>query len=236
MTLVETKNLNGGYGDLKVLFGIDFHILEQETVAIIGSNGAGKSTFLKFLAGQNTAARNMIWLNGDDVGGLQAEEIAKLGVSMVPEGRKLFPRLSVIENIEIGTNVGRSGFWSVSKVLELFPIIAQKRNALPSTLSGGQQQMVAIARALVSNASLLLLDEISLGLAPVTINDLYKVFPEIKAGGASIIVVEQNIEKALSVADRFYCIRKGAVSLTGKCESASRSEIKTAYFGDYQSD
>jgi branched-chain amino acid transport system ATP-binding protein len=233
MTLLETKKLSGGYGDLKVLFDVDFKIDDQETVAIIGSNGAGKSTLLKFIVGQNTANTDMVWFEGSDIGGLPAEEIAKRGISMVPEGRKLFPRLTVLENVEIGANTRRQGFWTLKKVLDLFPIVAEKRNALPNTLSGGQQQMVAIARALLSNAKLLLFDEISLGLAPVIISDLYKIFPQIRAAGASVVVVEQNIEKALSVADRFYCMRKGTISLSGKCDNASRSEIKTAYFGEY---
>jgi branched-chain amino acid transport system ATP-binding protein len=173
----------------------------------------------------------MVFFAGAGIGGSAPELIARAGISLVPEGRKLFPRLTVRENLEIGGNSGRKGHWTLQSVYELFPVLQERQDAMPNMLSGGQQQMVAIGRALMSNAKLLLFDEVSLGLAPVMIKDLYKVFPRIKQSGAAIILVEQNIQQALAVADRFYCFQKGRVSLEGTPGSASQNDIKTAYFG-----
>lgn len=231
MSILECNNLIAKYGDFQALFGIDFHLDEGETVAIIGSNGAGKSTFLKSITGLISVDANSIKLNNKNVGGIEADEIAKLGIAMVPEGRKLFPSLTVEENLLIGKESQREGKWTLEKIYEIFPILKERRLSPGTALSGGQQQMVAIGRGLMSNPKVLLCDEISLGLAPVIVKDIYAIFPEIKKEGISIVIVEQDINQALKVSDRVYCFQEGKVSLQGKPSELSHDEISQAYFG-----
>ena len=231
MSILECKNLIAKYGDFQALFGIDFHLEEGETVAIIGSNGAGKSTFLKSITGLISVDKESIVLNKVKIGGVEADEIAKLGIAMVPEGRKLFASLSVEENLLIGGETKREGVWNLEKVYEVFPILKERRNSPGTALSGGQQQMVAIGRALMSNPKVLLCDEISLGLAPVIVKDIYAIFPQIKSQGISIVIVEQDINQALKVSDRVYCFQEGHVSLQGNPNELSRDQISQAYFG-----
>ncbi|KAB7883143.1 ABC transporter ATP-binding protein [Poseidonibacter ostreae] len=231
MSILECNNLIAKYGDFQALFGIDFHLDEGETVAIIGSNGAGKSTFLKSITGLISVDTTSIKLNNKDIGGVEADEIAKLGISMVPEGRKLFPSLTVEENLLIGKESQREGKWTLEKIYEIFPILKERRLSPGTALSGGQQQMVAIGRGLMSNPKVLLCDEISLGLAPVIVKDIYAIFPEIKKEGISIVIVEQDINQALKVSDRVYCFQEGKVSLQGKPSDLTHDEISQAYFG-----
>lgn len=232
MALLQTHNLTAHYGDFQALFGVDIELEKAETIAIIGANGAGKTTLMRSIAGVLRNAAQAVTLDGTAIGTKPADEIMAQGIAMVPEGRKLFPSLTVEENLMIGT-YGRKtgGYWTLETVYELFPILRERR-ALPSTaLSGGQQQMVAIGRALMSNPRVLLCDEISLGLAPVVIKDIYKAVPTIKAAGASLIVVEQDIAQAIAVADRVYCMMEGRVTLSGTPGSLSRHTIHNAYFG-----
>ena len=232
MPLLSVENLDAFYGDFQALFGISAAIVSGETVAIIGSNGAGKSTFLKAITGMLSSAREAIRFEGVAIGGLPAPDIMKRGIAMVPEGRKLFPSLSVEENLLIG-GYGRtgSGRWSLKTLYELFPILGERRSNPSMSLSGGQQQMVAIGRALMSNPRVLLCDEISLGLAPVVIKDIYAAFPRIRAAGASIAVVEQDIGQALKVSDRVYCMMEGRITLSGVPAALTREAIHSAYFG-----
>ena len=232
MPILETRGLTARYGDFQALFGVDLRLDEGETLAIIGANGAGKTTLMRALAGVLPSAPGMVHLAGRPVGGLSADQIMPLGLAMVPEGRKLFPSLSVEENLLIGT-YGRkkSGHWTLNTVYDLFPILRERRNSPGTALSGGQQQMVAIGRALMSNPRVLLCDEISLGLAPVVIKDIYAAVPAIKAAGASLVVVEQDIAQAMAVADRVYCMMEGRITLSGTPESLSREAIHDAYFG-----
>lgn len=229
--VLQTRGLTAHYGDFQALFGIDFEIHKGETVAIIGSNGAGKSTFLRSITGMlNTTGQDIAFL-GRPVGGMAAHELVKHGLAMVPEGRRLFPSLTVEENLLIG-GYGRSGpEWTLDKIYDLFPILSERRHHGGTELSGGQQQMVAIGRALMSNPKLLLCDEISLGLAPIVIKDIYEAVPKIKAHGATIVVVEQDVNQAMAVADRVYCFQEGRVSLTGKPGDLTREQISAAYFG-----
>ncbi len=232
MALLETKGLTAFYRDFQALFGVDVMLDKGETVAIIGANGAGKTTLLRSIAGVLANHPDQVFFQGRPIGAMASADVVALGIAMVPEGRKLFPSLSVEENLLIG-RYGRAvgGAWSLASVYELFPILKERRNSPATALSGGQQQMVAIGRALMSNPRVLLCDEISLGLAPVVIKDIYAAFPKIRAAGASIVIVEQDISQALKVADRVYCLMEGRVTLTGIPASISREAIHMAYFG-----
>jgi branched-chain amino acid transport system ATP-binding protein len=232
MALLSTHNLTAHYGDFQALFGVDISLEEGETIAIIGANGAGKTTLMRSIAGVLINDRETVAFDGGAIGNATADAIMAMGVAMVPEGRRLFPSLSVEENLLIGT-YGRKngGHWNLDTVYDLFPILKERRNNPGTALSGGQQQMVAIGRALMSNPRVLLCDEISLGLAPVVIRDIYKAVPKIKEAGASLIVVEQDIGQAMQVADRVYCMMEGRVTLSGKPDTLSRDAIHDAYFG-----
>ncbi len=232
MALIETRGLTAFYGDFQALYGIDLRLEEGETLAIIGANGAGKSTFLKTIAGLLAATPQSVVYAGRPIGGLSAPQIVRLGISLVPEGRRLFPSLSVEENLAIGA-YGRhdGGYWSLARIYELFPALAARRRAPSQTLSGGEQQMAAIGRALMANPRVLLCDEVSLGLAPVVIRNIYAALPRIKASGASVILVEQDIVQALQVANRVYCFQEGRMSLEGRPAELSRDRIHAAYFG-----
>jgi branched-chain amino acid transport system ATP-binding protein len=231
MSLLEAQGVTAFYGDFQALYGIDLTVKEGETVAIIGSNGAGKSTFLRALTGLQSAARDSIRLAGQAIGGMSAHHVVGLGLAMVPEGRRLFPSLSVEENLLVGAYARRPGPWNLARLYALFPILHERRNNPGTALSGGQQQLVAIGRALMSNPRLLLCDEISLGLAPLIIKDIYAALPGIKAEGTSVLVVEQDVGQAMSVADRLYCFQEGRVSLEGRPDELTRAQISHAYFG-----
>ena len=232
MSLLTTQGLTAHYGDFQALFGIDIALNRGETIAVIGANGSGKTTLMRSLSGVLRNGNEMITLEGEHIGGLSADEILPLGLAMVPEGRRLFPSLSVEENLLIGT-YGRKvdGYWTLDTIYDLFPILAERRNNPGTALSGGQQQMVAIGRALMSNPKVLLCDEISLGLAPVVIKDIYAAVPKIQESGASLIVVEQDIGMAMKAADRVYCMMEGRVTLEGTPDNLSRDDIHDAYFG-----
>ncbi|MDE3736809.1 ABC transporter ATP-binding protein [Pseudomonas resinovorans] len=229
--MLTIRKLRAGYGDFQALFGIDLDLAEGETLAIIGSNGAGKSTFMRSLAGLIRNDLGAIRFKGEYIGSLPANQVLERGIALVPEGRKLFPSLSVEENLLIGGYSKRQGAWNLERIYSLFPVLANLRKRPGTALSGGQQQMVAIGRALMSSPGLLLCDEISLGLAPTTIKDIYAALPSIKADGTAVILVEQDINQALSVADRFYCFQEGRISLSGKPGEVSKEQIKAAYFG-----
>ena len=230
-TVLATHELTASYGDFQALFGIDVHVARGETVAIIGANGAGKSTFLRSVVGQLSSAREQVAFEGEPIGHLPAHEIVRRGVALVPEGRLLFPSLSVEENLRLGAYGKRAGPWKIERVHELFPVLRERRATPGTALSGGEQQMCAIGRALMSNPTLLLCDELSLGLAPVIIRQIYAVLPVIVSEGTTIVVVEQDINQALAVADRVYCFQEGRVSLQGRPDELSREDVATAYFG-----
>lgn len=229
--LLEAASLDAFYGDFQALFGVDFHIREGESVALIGANGAGKTTFLKVLTGLVSVPGQTLTFDGVDMSALMPHQIAALGIAMSPEGRRLFPSLSVKENLQIGASVKRSGPWSLESVQTLFPILKEKADTPATLLSGGQQQMVAIGRALMANPKLLLLDEVSLGLAPVIVRDIYETLPKIRETGTSVILVEQDIGQAVAVSDRLYCLQEGRISLEGASAGLARDDISAAYFG-----
>ncbi len=229
--LLQTHSLQAFYGDAQALFGIDFELSAGELVAVIGANGAGKSTFLKCLTGLvKTEPQSVLW-KGQPVGGMAPGAIVRAGLAMVPEGRRLFPSLSVEENLLMGANAQRQGPWNLQRLYQLFPILKEKR-ALPGTsLSGGQQQMVAIGRALMSNPEVLLCDELSLGLAPIVIREIYNAMPDITAEGMTVVIVEQDVSMARQVSQRLYCFQEGLVSLQGASADLTREQISQAYFG-----
>ncbi len=230
--LLSTTNLKAFYGDFQALFGIDFSVSACEIVAIIGANGAGKSTFLKSLVGLLGNSPESIHFDGQAIGAMPPSRGVDLGLALIPEGRRLFGSLTVEENLIIGgQHTRRQGHWTLETVYDLFPVLAERRKNPGQALSGGQQQMVAIGRALLSNPRVLLCDEISLGLAPIVIKDIYAAVPRIREEGTAMIVVEQDINQALAVADRLYCFQEGRVSLEGAPEALSRETIKAAYFG-----
>jgi branched-chain amino acid transport system ATP-binding protein len=231
MTLLQTRALRAFYGDFQALFDIDVNVEEGDTVAVIGANGAGKTTFLRALAGVLPCGADMVLFDGRPIGALTAHEIVRLGIAMVPEGRRLFPSLTVEENLKLGAHSGRTGTWNLTRVYELFPMLAEHRGQPATLLSGGQQQMAAIGRALMSNPRLLLCDELSLGLAPVVIRDIYARLPQITREGTTLIVVEQDINRALDASARFYCFLEGRVALTADSRGFDRAAITSAYFG-----
>jgi branched-chain amino acid transport system ATP-binding protein len=231
LALLTTNQLEAFYGDFQALFGIDFSIDAGEIVAMIGANGAGKSTLLRTVCGLLKAPRNAVTFDGEPIGGLLPGEIVERGIAMVPEGRRLFPSLNVEENLLMGAYTRRPGPWSLEAVYQLFPVLRDKRRNPGTALSGGQQQIVAIGRALMSNPKLLICDEISLGLAPIVVKDIYDTLPRICAGGLTVIVVEQDVSMAQRVSSRIYCLQEGRVTLTGPSGGLTREQISQAYFG-----
>lgn len=232
MALLETRDLVARYGDFQALFGIDAVLEEGETLGVIGANGAGKSTWLHSVVGLRPCAPDSVRFDGRPIGGMPAAEIVRLGIALVPEGRRLFTSLTVEENLRIGA-YGRAGggHWGLDEVYDLFPVLAELRALSANALSGGQQQMAAFGRALMSNPRVLLCDEVSLGLAPAVIADIYAALPAIKAAGASVVLVEQDVRRTLAVADRVYCFMEGRVTLTGRPAELDESEVRAAYFG-----
>jgi len=229
--LLKASNLTAYYGDAQALFGIDFDLREGETTAIIGANGAGKSTFMKAVTGLVKTKPGQIVFKGEPIGGLPPGEIVKRGIALVPEGRRLFASLSVEENLLMGAFAKRPGPWSLQRLYTLFPILNEKRRQPGTSLSGGQQQMVAIGRALMSNPTLLLCDELSLGLAPIVIKEIYDALPAICAEGMTVVIVEQDVVLAQRVSRRICCFQEGRVSLQGASGELTREQISQAYFG-----
>lgn len=229
--VLEVAGLDAFYGDFQALFGVDVTVTAGEVLAMIGANGAGKSTFLKAVAGVIPADRDAIRFRGQPIGGVPANRVLERGITLVPEGRRLFPSLSIEENLMIGGQLKRPGRWSLEAVYQLFPVLRERRNVPATALSGGQQQMCVIGRALMANPDFILFDEISLGLAPVVIKSIYAALPTIVGGGSGAIIVEQDITRALDVADRVVCLQEGRISLEGRPADLDRAAISAAYFG-----
>jgi branched-chain amino acid transport system ATP-binding protein len=230
MTLLKVDALDCRYGLLQAVRGVSLEVTQGETVALIGANGAGKSTLLRAIAGAHKPHGGRVLIDDTDVTRTPAHHRVARGIALVPEGRRLFPGLTVEENLRVAAT-GRRGRWTVASVLEMFPMLRPRRTAPAATLSGGEQQAVAIGRALISNPRLLLLDEVSLGLAPVVVDAVYRSLQGIIHEGATVVLVEQDLTRALEVADRVICMLEGRVVLEGPAGSLDRDRVVAAYFG-----
>jgi branched-chain amino acid transport system ATP-binding protein len=231
MRLLELDGVDAHYGQLQALFGVGLAVDEGETVAMIGANGAGKTTLLHIIAGALRPSGGTVTFAGSPLAGVRADRRVGMGIALVPEGRRLFPSLTVEENLLVGAHRRRRGFWNLARVFDLLPLLGPLRHRRAAYLSGGEQQAAAIGRALMANPRLLLLDEVSLGLAPVVVKQLYAALPGIAAEGTTLIVVEQDIGQALAVARQVTCLLEGRVSLRGRPGELTHDRITTAYFG-----
>ncbi len=231
MSLLEVDGLGAGYGLLQAVRGISFTLDEDERLALVGANGAGKSTLLRCLAGAHRPSAGTIRFDGVDITHVPAHRRARQGIALVPEGRRLFPDLTVLENLQVAGARSRRGEWTVDRALEVFPVLRQVRYQRASTLSGGQQQTAAIARALMTNPRLLLLDEVSLGLSPVAVQGVYDSLAQLGTTDTAIVLVEQDLTRAMTFADRVACVLEGRIVLTGAAETLTREQVTEAYFG-----
>jgi branched-chain amino acid transport system ATP-binding protein len=229
--MLEISKLNFAYGDLKVLWDVDLRVERGEIVTVVGANGAGKSTLLKTIAGVMQPTAGQVEFDGRDMARVADHQRVALGISLVPEGRRIFKSLTVQENLQVGAYSKRPGPWDLAAVFEAFPLLADRRNHIGAHLSGGEQQATAIGRALMANPRLMLLDEVSLGLAPVVVGDIYRALPKIAAKGTTVLVVEQDLSQALSIADRLQCVLEGRTVLEAPAADLTHEEVATAYFG-----
>ena len=231
MTTLTVRDLDAGYQDFQALFGVSLDLAEGETVALIGANGAGKTTLLMTLAGALRPWRGTIVMGGEDITADPDHQRARSGMVLVPEGRRLFASLTVEENILVPSTRRGAGPWTLEALYDLFPIVAARRSHRAAALSGGEQQAVAIARALAANPQILLMDEVSLGLAPAVVDDFYGLLPRIQASGVPILLVEQDIDRALAASSRAVCLLEGRVALAAESATLDRDELVSAYFG-----
>jgi len=231
MSLLEVRGVDVHYGDFQAIYGIDVTVEEGTTLAIIGANGAGKSTLLKAIAGQVAPTSGSIAFDGADITSTPPHKRVPMGVALTPEGRRIFRSLTVEENLLVGAHVKRKGPWDLKAVYEAFPLVADRKDRLGVNLSGGEQQAAAIGRALMSNPRLLLLDEVSLGLAPVVVEQIYAALPAITGNGTTVLVVEQDVNQSMKVADRVQCLLEGRTVLEGSPDQLTRDQIANAYFG-----
>jgi branched-chain amino acid transport system ATP-binding protein len=231
MSLLEVHDLDARHGLLQAVRGVSLDVEAGETLALVGANGAGKTTLLRTIAGAHRPSGGRVVFDGRDVTRLSPHERARLGIALVPEGRRLFPELTVEENLRVAAAAGRTGRWTVDEVLETFPLLAPLRRKVAKSLSGGEQQATAIARALLTNPRLLLLDEVSLGLAPIAVDGVYAALQPLFESDATIVLVEQDLGRALAVATRVVCMLEGRLVLAGAASALSREQVTDAYFG-----
>lgn len=231
MSLLRVDSISSYYGDLRALTDIDVAVEAGETLAVIGANGAGKSTLLRSIMGLTPVRNGEIYFDDKPITRLRTFERVRLGLALVPEGRHVFPSLSVAENLQIGADKARPGTWTTEGIFELFPILQPRRDASAGVLSGGEQQALAIGRGLAANPRLLMLDEVSLGLAPIVVRGLYTALAQVAASGTTVVIVEQDVQQAMRVAGRAYCLLEGRVSLTGRTSDLDLRRIAAAYFG-----
>ena len=234
-TLLNVSNIDTFYGSLQALWNVSLEVKPKEIVAIIGANGSGKSTLLDTISGLMHPAKGSINFEGKEITTLDPFQIVALGISQVPEGRGIFPDLTVLDNLILGSYNRKARpkkEQNLKMVYGLFPILKERKNQLAKTLSGGEQQMLVLGRGLMSDTKLMLLDEMSLGLAPIVLNDVYKALRKIRERGITILLVEQNVRRSLEEADRAYIMEAGRVVLSGDvADLREEEEVKKAYFG-----
>ncbi len=230
--LLEVTGLDVFYGDFQALFGVSLTVPPGGAVALVGANGAGKTTLLRTIAGAQPAAAGSVRYGGGDLTGAAPHRRIARGIALVPEGRRLFPSLTVEENIQVGAAAAASSYWPLARIYDVFPMLASRRGQRAWSLSGGEQQAVAIARALAASPSLLLLDEISLGLAPRVVGELYQTLAGLREAGATLVIVEQDLRRAMDVCDDLVCLLEGRVALAARVASVSREQVVAAYFGE----
>ena len=230
--VLEVRDLSVHHGQLQALHGVSLQVTHGEVYAMIGANGAGKSTLLRAIAGLDRPTSGSVLLEGADLTTMRPERRVAAGIVLVPEGRRLFESLTVEENLLVGAARARPGPWNVTRVYELFGWMAERRRQNAAQLSGGEQQAVAIGRALVANPRVLLLDEISLGLAPVVVQRIYATLPELLASGMTVLLVEQDVSQALRVASQIHCLLEGRTTLQGPPGDLTARDIESAYFGE----
>jgi branched-chain amino acid transport system ATP-binding protein len=231
MSLLSVERIEARHGLLQAVREVTLEVDEGETVAIVGANGAGKTTLLRTIAGAHRPSGGRIVYAGDEITGVSAHRRVAMGIALVPEGRRLFPQLTLEENLRVAAGVGRAGAWSVETVLEAFPLLRPLRKKRAASLSGGEQQATAIGRALMTNPRLLLLDEVSLGLAPVVVDNVYQSLGRLIEGGTTLLLVEQDLARTLSFASRVVCMLEGRLVLEGPARELSREQVTDAYFG-----
>jgi branched-chain amino acid transport system ATP-binding protein len=231
MSLLSVQNLDAHHGLLHAVRGLSLDVEEGETVALVGANGAGKTTLLRAIAGAHRPSGGTVAFAGNDVTRLSPHRRARLGIALVPEGRRLFPELTVEENLRVAEAAGRRGAWDVEAVLDAFPLLRPLRRKRAASLSGGEQQAAAIGRALMMNPRLLLLDEVSLGLAPLVVEGVYHSLASLIESGTTMLLVEQDLARALRTASRVVCMLEGRIVLTGAAGELTREQVTEAYFG-----
>lgn len=236
MAMLEVKNLHVHYGFIEAIKGIDFEVNKGEVIALIGANGAGKTTILHTISGLIAPTEGTVTFEGKDITGIPGHKIVTMGMAHVPEGRRVFQELTVLQNLKMGAYT-RKDKNEIEETLEMvykrFPRLAERKNQLAGTLSGGEQQMLAMGRALMSHPSIILMDEPSMGLSPIFVNEIFDIIKEVSAQGTTVLLVEQNAKKALSIANRAYVLETGKIVLTGKAQDLINDEaIKKAYLGE----
>ena len=230
-SMLRLESVNVFYGEFQALRNINLQIELSQCASIVGANGAGKSTLMQTIMGSLDKVSGQIFTKSKLLSGMKSTDVVRQGIAIVPEGRRLFPSLSVEENLLIGGDVGRHGHWNLTSIYQKFPRLKERRMFPATLLSGGEQQMVAIGRALMTNPTLLLCDELSLGLSPLMVQEIYKAIEELKQDGVSILLVEQDLSLAIKHTDYIYCMREGEIVLEGKSQELDRNDIKSAYFG-----
>ena len=231
MSLLAVEQLDARHGLLKAVRNVDLRVAEGEILALVGANGAGKTTLLRTVAGAHRPASGRIMFDGRDVTALRAHQRVALGIALVPEGRRLFAGLTVEENLRVAGDAGRAGQWNIEALLQVFPMLKARLKTQASLLSGGEQQATSIGRAMMTNPRLLLLDEISLGLAPLVIDNLYRSLTALFSSGTALVIVEQDLNRVLGVATRVCCMLEGRIVLERETQLATRQQITEAYFG-----
>ncbi|EJK88427.1 ABC transporter ATP-binding protein [Rhizobium sp. AP16] len=231
MSILSIRDLDVRHGLLQAVRGVSFDIAEGEVLALVGANGAGKTTLLRSIAGAHFPAAGQVFLGGQDITTVPSHKRIALGIALVPEGRRLFSQMTVEENLLLGKTSGRKGDWTIERVFDAFPNLKPRRRAKTGHLSGGEQQATAIGRALMSNPDILLLDEVSLGLSPLVVDRVYAQLQALLSSGTTIVLVEQDLGRAMNVANRVICMLEGRVVLDRPAASVTRDEITKAYFG-----